>query len=434
MSGREVSGVSESRRLLAAAERRLPGGVNSPVRSFRGVGGEPFFVARAEGARLWDVDGRAYIDLVGSWGPLILGHAPPALVEAVAAAAARGTSYGAPTAAEVEIADLVADAFPSIEMLRLVSSGTEAAMSAIRLARGATGRDLLLKFDGCYHGHADSLLVRAGSGSATLGIPDSAGVPAALAQLTVTLPFNDIDAVRALFRERGDRIAAVIVEPVAGNMGVVPPAPGFLEGLRAVTEAHGTVLVFDEIITGFRVAWGGAQERYGIRADLTCLGKIIGGGLPVGAYGGRRELMQHVAPLGPVYQAGTLSGNPLAVAGGLVTLRALADGAAYPRLDALAARAEAGLRRAAEKTGIPLTVNRVGSMLTAFFSGAPVTDYASARRSDAARYGRFFHAMLERGVYLAPSQFEAAFVSLAHTEADVDHIAHAAEEALAAAA
>jgi len=434
VSGREGPAASESRRLLAAAVRRLPGGVNSPVRSFRGVGGEPFFVARAEGARLWDVDGRAYIDLVGSWGPLILGHAPPALVEAVAAAAARGTSYGAPTAAEVEIADLVAGALPSIEMLRLVSSGTEAAMSAIRLARGATGRELLVKFDGCYHGHADSLLVRAGSGAATLGIPDSAGVPAALAGLTLTLPFNDIDAVRAVFRERGDRIAAVIVEPVAGNMGVVPPAPGFLEGLRAVTEAHGTVLIFDEVITGFRVAWGGAQERYGIRADLTCLGKIIGGGLPVGAYGGRRALMQHVAPLGPVYQAGTLSGNPLAVAAGLVTLRALADGAAYPRLDALAARAEAGLRRAAEKTGVPLTVNRVGSMLTAFFTGAPVTDYAGARRSDAARYGRFFHAMLERGVYLAPSQFEAAFVSLAHTEADVDHVAHAAEEALAATA
>ncbi len=420
----------ESARLFRAAERLMPGGVNSPVRAFRGVGGRPFFVARAAGARLWDVDGRSYIDFVGSWGPLILGHAPPAVVEAIAAAAAGGTSYGAPTPGEVELARLLTAAYPSMEMVRLVSSGTEAAMSAVRLARGATGRDLIVKFEGCYHGHADSLLVKAGSGGATFGVPDSRGVPAALARLTLTLPYNDLAAVRRLFRERGDQVAAVIVEPVAGNMGVVPPAPGFLEGLREVTAAHGAVLIFDEVITGFRVAYGGAQARYGVRPDLTCLGKIIGGGLPVGAYGGRRDLMAQVAPLGGVYQAGTLAGNPLAVAAGLATVRALAAGDPYARLEALGARLEHGLRTAAEKAGLPLTVNRVGSMLTAFFSEAPVTDYASARRADTARYARWFHAMRERGVYVAPSQFEAAFVSLAHSEADIDDAARAAEAAL----
>ncbi len=310
-----------SRRLLAAAERRIPGGVNSPVRAFRSVGGEPRFVARAEGARLWDADGRAYVDFVGSWGPLVLGHAPRAVVQAVTAAAAGGTSYGAPTRQEVELAEAIAVAYPSMELLRLVSSGTEAAMSAIRVARGATGRDLLVKFDGCYHGHADSLLVKAGSGGATFGIPDSRGVPAALAALTLTLPFNDLDAVRELFRQRGEEIAALIVEPVAGNMGVVAPAPGFLAGLREITAQHGALLIFDEVITGFRIAYGGAQELYGVRPDLTCLGKIIGGGLPVGAYGGRRDVMDHVAPLGGVYQAGTLSGNPLAVAAGLARRR-----------------------------------------------------------------------------------------------------------------
>jgi len=417
--------------LFRRAARVIPGGVNSPVRAFRGVGGEPFFVAEARGARLTDVDGRSYVDLVGSWGPLILGHAPAAVVEAVVEAAARGTSYGAPTAQEVEMAEAVTAACPSMEMLRLVSSGTEAAMSAIRVARGATGRDVIVKFDGCYHGHADSLLVKAGSGGATLGIPDSRGVPADLARLTATLPFNDLDAVRDLFRARGDDIAAVIVEPVAGNMGVVAPAPGFLEGLREVTARHGSVLIFDEVITGFRVAYGGAQARYGVRPDLTCLGKIIGGGLPVGAYGGRRDLMAHVAPLGGVYQAGTLSGNPLAVAAGLATLRALREGDPYARLERLGARLEAGLRAAADKAGLPVTVNRVGSMLTAFFTDGPVTDYASARRSDTARYGRYFHAMLERGVFLAASQFEAAFVSLAHGEADIDDAARAAMESLA---
>jgi glutamate-1-semialdehyde 2,1-aminomutase len=406
--------------------------VNSPVRAFRGVGGDPFFVARAEGARLHDVNGRTYIDFVGSWGPLILGHAAPVVVEAVAEAARQGTSYGAPTAIEVEMAETIHAAYPSVEMVRLVSSGTEAAMSAIRLARGATGRDLLVKFDGCYHGHADSLLVKAGSGGATLSIPDSRGVPAALAALTLTVPFNDLDAVESTLRRHPDAVAAVVVEPVAGNMGVVPPAPGFLQGLRELCSRHGAVLVFDEVITGFRIAYGGAQERYGVRADLTCLGKIIGGGLPVGAYGGRADLMRHVAPLGGVYQAGTLSGNPLAVTAGLATLRVLReDRDAYHRLERLGARMEAGLRRAAEKTGIPLRVNRVGSMLTGFFTETPVGNYADARRSDTVRYGRFFHAMLERGVYLAPSQFEAAFVSLAHTEADLDAVERATLEALA---
>jgi glutamate-1-semialdehyde 2,1-aminomutase len=425
--------MSESRRLLESAARMIPGGVNSPVRAFRAVGGDPLFIARGEGARVWDVDGRAYIDFVGSWGPLILGHAAPAVVEAVTEAARRGTSYGAPTALEVEMAEAVTAAYPSMEMVRLVSSGTEAAMSAIRVARGATGRDLLVKFDGCYHGHADSLLVKAGSGGATFGVPDSKGVPSALAELTLTLAFNDLDGVRDLFARRGDRIAAVIVEPVAGNMGVVPPAPGFLPGLRAVTHEHGALLIFDEVITGFRVAYGGAQELYGVRPDLTCLGKIIGGGLPVGAYGGSRRVMAEVSPLGGVYQAGTLSGNPLAVSAGLAALRALADRRAYARLETLGARVEQGLRDGARKAGVPLTVNRVGSMLTAFFCAGPVGDYASARAADTARYARFFQAMLARGVYLAPSQFEAAFVSLAHSEADLETAAHAAAEAFAAA-
>jgi len=429
----DAATTARSRRLLANAERLIPGGVNSPVRAFRSVGGEPRFIARGEGARIWDVDGREYLDFVASWGPLILGHAPPAVVEAVAMAATRGTSYGAPTPQEVELAAMVTAAYPSMEMMRLVSSGTEAAMSAIRVARGATGRDLLVKFDGCYHGHADSLLVKAGSGGATFGIPDSRGVPAALASLTLTLPFNDLAAVRELFRARGGEIAALIVEPVAGNMGVVPPAPGFLAGLREVTAAHGALLIFDEVITGFRVAHGGAQELYGVRPDLTCLGKIIGGGLPVGAYGGSRAIMEHVAPLGGVYQAGTLSGNPLAVAAGLTTLRALEDRKVYGRLDALGARLERGLAEAGEKAGVPLAINRVGSMLTAFFCAGPVRDYAGARAADAARYARFFHAMLERGVALAPSQFEAAFVSLAHSEDDIDVAARAAAQAMVAA-
>jgi glutamate-1-semialdehyde 2,1-aminomutase len=422
--------MSRSDSLFSSAQRLMPGGVNSPVRAFRGVGGRPFFVARAAGARIEDVDGRAYVDFLGSWGPLILGHAHPSVVEALGDAARRGTSYGAPTEGEVEMAALIARAMPSMEMMRLVSSGTEAAMSAIRLARGATGRDLVVKFDGCYHGHADSLLVKAGSGGATFGVPDSGGVPAALAALTVALPFNDLDAVARLMDARGHEVAVVVVEPVAGNMGVVPPAQGYLQGLRDLCTRHGALLLFDEVITGFRVGPGGAQARYGVRPDLTCLGKIIGGGLPVGAYGGRRDLMEQVSPLGPVYQAGTLSGNPLAVAAGLATLKVLADPTVYERLDRLGARVESGLSEAAGHAGVALTVNRVGSMLTAFFTAAPVVDLASAKRADTARYARFFHAMLERGVFLAASQFEAAFVSLAHTDDDLDTAARAAREAM----
>jgi glutamate-1-semialdehyde 2,1-aminomutase len=423
--------MTRSDALFAAAQRVIPGGVNSPVRAFRGVGGRPFFVERAEGARIWDVDGKSYVDFLGSWGPLILGHAAPVVVEAVIEAARRGTSYGAPTGGEVEMAEAITEAVPSMEMVRLVSSGTEAAMSAIRLARGATGRDLILKFDGCYHGHADSLLVKAGSGGATFSLPDSRGVPASLARLTITAPFNDLDAVRRAFRERGGEIAGIIVEPVAGNMGVVPPQPGFLDGLRAACSEAKSLLIFDEVITGFRVAYGGAQALYRVRPDLTCLGKIIGGGLPVGAYGGRRDLMEHMAPLGAVYQAGTLSGNPLAVGAGLATLRSLREPGVYERLERLGALLQAGLEEAARKAGIPLTVNRVGSMLTSFFCEGPVTHYASARRADTARYARYFHAMLERGVFLAASQFEAAFVSLAHTERDLDFAAGAAAESMA---
>ena len=416
--------------LFERALRLMPGGVNSPVRAFRGVGGAPFFVARGDGARVFDVDGRSYVDFLGSWGPLILGHAAPAVVEALTEAVRRGTSYGAPTPGEVEMADLIGRAVPSMEMVRLVSSGTEAGMSAIRLARGATGRDFIIKFDGCYHGHADSLLVKAGSGGATFGVPDSLGVPPALAALTLTVPFNDLDAVRRQLEAHPEQVAAVIVEPVAGNMGVVPPAPGFLAGLRDLTARNGSLLIFDEVITGFRVAWGGAQARYGVRPDLTCLGKIIGGGLPVGAYGGSRRIMERVSPLGGVYQAGTLSGNPLAVAAGLATLRALQTPGTYDRLEALGARVERDVVEAARAAGVPVTVNRVGSMLTVFFTDGPVTDYSSAKRADTARYARYFHAMREGGVFLAPSQFEAAFVSLAHRDEDLAVAARAGREAL----
>jgi len=419
-----------SRQLFAEAVGYFPGGVNSPVRAFRAVGGDPFFVASAKGSRITDVDGRTYIDYVGSWGPMILGHAHPRVVAAIQRAAEAGTSYGAPTELEIRLARLVRAAFPALERMRFVSSGTEACMSALRVARGFTRRDGIVKFEGGYHGHADSLLVKAGSGAMTFGVPDSLGVPADLARHTRTLPYNDLSAVRAAFAERGQEVAAVIVEPVAGNMGVVVPRPDFLAGLREITRRHGALLIFDEVITGFRVAWGGAQERFGIRPDLTCLGKIVGGGLPVGVYGGRADIMEQVAPLGAVYQAGTLSGNPLAMAAGVETLTLLQAPRVYDDLEAKGARLETGLREAAAAAGVPAQVSRVGSMLTAFFTATPVTDYATAKTADAKRYGAFFRAMLARGVSLAPSQFEAAFVSLAHTTEDLEVTIAAARESL----
>ncbi len=423
--------TSRSRSLYAEAQRYMPGGVNSPVRAFRAVGGEPLFVARGEGPYIYDADGRRYIDYVLSWGPLILGHAHPQVVGALKKAAERGISYGAPTALETELAKRVVEAVPSIEMVRFVNSGTEATMSALRLARAFTGRSKIIKFEGCYHGHADFLLVRAGSGVTTLGLPDSAGVPEAIAQDTLIAPYNDLQAVESLFSENRGDIAAVIVEPVAGNMGVIPPEPGFLEGMRKMTRAEGALLVFDEVITGFRVAYGGAQALYGITPDLTCLGKVIGGGLPVGAYGGRREIMEMVAPLGPVYQAGTLSGNPLSMTAGIETLKVLAQPGFYQRLEEKSARLAAGLRAAAEAAMTPVFQTRVGSMFCTFFSAERVIDHASAKRSDSNRYALFFRAMLENGVYLAPSQFEAGFLSLAHSEQDIDRTIEAAEAALA---
>jgi glutamate-1-semialdehyde 2,1-aminomutase len=422
-----------SKQWLARAERRIPGGVNSPVRAFAAVGGEPPFIAKASGTRLTDVDGNTYIDYVASWGPLILGHAPPEVVGAVEQAARRGTSYGAPTPLEVELAEELCAAFPSIEKARLVSSGTEAVMSAIRLARAATGRKLIVKFAGCYHGHVDALLAKAGSGVATLGLPDSAGVPEEFVQFTLTLAYNDVAGAEKLFAERGAEIAGVIVEPVAGNMGVVVPHDGFLRALRHLTTDHDALLIFDEVITGFRLAFGGAQEYFGVRADLTVLGKIIGGGLPVGAYGGRAELMDLVAPLGPVYQAGTLSGNPLAVSAGLATLRRLKSHGVYSTLEARAARLGDGLLQAAREAGVPAELNRCGSMLTLFFTDLPVNDFVTAKRSNTARFGRFHRALLSRGVYWPPSQFEAAFVSLAHTEADIEETLTSARAAVRAA-
>lgn len=421
-----------SGQLFSRARRVIPGGVNSPVRSFAAVGGEPLFFQRGAGSRLYDVDGNEYIDCVCSWGPLILGHAHPRVVEHVQRAVRDGTSFGACIEAEVELAELIAHCMPAIEMVRLVNSGTEAVMSAIRLARAYTGRPDIIKFAGCYHGHADGLLVRAGSGVATLGLPDSPGVPQDFAAHTLVAPYNDLDVVRRIAAERAESIAAIIVEPVAGNMGVVPPASGFLGGLRQVTQEIGALLIFDEIITGFRLGLGGAQERYGVTPDLTTLGKIIGGGFPVGAYGGRSEIMQMVAPAGPVYQAGTLSGNPVAAAAGLETLRLLSEPGVYDYLERLGALLEHGLTQAARQAGVPASVNRVGSMLTMFFAPQPPTDYASAQAADAVRYGAFFRGMLDRGVYLPPAQFEALFLSTAHTDEDVEVVLGAAAAALRA--
>lgn len=408
-----------SEALWQEARQLIPGGVNSPVRAFGGVGGTPVFADRGAGSRLHDVDGNEYIDYVMSWGPLILGHAPAAVVAALGAAAAKGTSFGMPTAAESRLARRITECFPSLERVRLVNSGTEAAMSAIRLARGFTGRDVVVKFAGCYHGHVDGLLAAAGSGVATFAIPDTAGVPRSYTDKTIIVPYNDAAAVERVFASVGEQVACVIVEPVAGNMGVVPPAPGFLALLRALTRQHGSLLVFDEVISGFRVGLSGAQGLYGVRPDLTVLGKIIGGGLPAAAYGGRAEIMAALAPEGKVYQAGTLSGNPLAVAAGLATVEALMQDPPYARLEAQAATLAQGLAEAARDAGIAVQQNRVGSMLTLFFSATPVTDYASAKCADTRRYARFFHGMLERGVYLAPSQFEAAFLSTAHSAEDV---------------
>ncbi len=417
--------TTRSDQLFSRALQSIPGGVNSPVRAFRGVGGHPLFIARGDGSRIYDVDGNSYIDYVCSWGPLLLGHRHPAIVEALSEALKIGTSFGAPTEAEVELAELIKETVPTIEMVRLVNSGTEATMSALRVARGFTGRDITIKFEGCYHGHVDSLLVKAGSGVATLQLPDSPGVPAAFSDTTIALPFNDVEAVENAFRARPDKIAAVIIEPVVGNMGCVPPARGYLQALSEICNRYGALLIFDEVMTGFRVAFGGAQELYGIKPDLTTLGKVIGGGLPIAAYGGRRDIMSHVAPSGPIYQAGTLSGNPIAVASGLAMLRYLKKHPEiYSGLEANSARLAA-----AAPDGI--AVNRVGSMLTWFFTDRPVGDYESAKRSDTARFARFFHLMLERGIYLPPSQFEAAFVSAAHSDEDIDTTVNAARECFA---
>jgi glutamate-1-semialdehyde 2,1-aminomutase len=420
--------TDQSQQLFGQAQQIIPGGVNSPVRAWRAMGLSPRFIARAQGSQITDVDGNTFTDFVGSWGPMIVGHAHPAVVAALRQAAAGGTSYGAPTPAEVELAELLVAAVPSLEMVRLVNSGTEATMTAIRLARAATGRDLIIKFDGGYHGHADTLLVQAGSGVLTQGIPGSPGVPSAIAGLTLSLPYNNLEAVSQALEQYPGSIAAIIVEPVAGNMGVVPPAPGFLPGLRQLCDRHGIVLIFDEVITGFRLAWGGAQEKYGIHPDLTCLGKVIGGGLPVGAYGGRRDLMEQMAPVGPVYQAGTLSGNPLAVAAGLATLKILQEPGTYAKLEEKGRRLEEQILAAAGQTGLPLCLNRVGSMFTLFFTPGPVSDLASAQTSDTRRFQRFFQEMLAQGIYLPPSQFEAWFLSLAHGPEDLAKIGGAVKK------
>jgi glutamate-1-semialdehyde 2,1-aminomutase len=424
--------VEQSRKLQKRAEMMIPGGVNSPVRAFRAVGGDPPFVVRGKASHIFDADGNEYIDYIGSWGPLILGHAPPVVIEALGAALRNGTSFGASTPAEADLAELVLSAFPHMQKVRFVSSGTEATMSAIRLARAYTKRKYIVKFEGCYHGHADALLVKAGSGVATLGIPGSAGVPEEFTQFTLALPYNDTDALEEAFKKFKQQIACVIIEPVVGNMGCVPPARGYLEAVRAVTSNDGALLIFDEVMTGFRLAFGGAQELYAIKPDLTTMGKIIGGGLPVGAYGGPTEIMDLVAPLGPMYQAGTLSGNPLAMAAGYAQLRYLKEHKEiYARLDKLSGELVAGVAAAAKSASVPMTTNRVGSMFTWFFTPGPVTDWESASKSDTEAFGRFFRNMLDGGIYLPPSQYEAAFLSAAHTEEDITKTIAAAKQAFA---
>lgn len=422
--------ITKSQALFAEAQKHIPGGVNSPVRAFRAVGGEPLFIERGNGSRIYDADGNSYIDYVASWGPLILGHANSQVADAINKQAELGTSFGAPCRIEIEMAKMVKDAFPSMDLVRMVNSGTEATMSALRAARGYTGRKKIVKFEGCYHGHSDSLLAKAGSGAMTFDIPDSEGVPAEITSNTITLPYNDKSAAEKLLKKQGKEIAAVIVEPIAGNMGVIPPVSGFLEALRELCTKNSIVLIFDEVITGFRVAWGGAQELYGIKADMTCLGKIIGGGLPVGAYGGKKEIMEKVSPLGGVYQAGTLSGNPLALAAGLKTLQIIKNTPAfYKGLDEKACSLARGLSDIFKKKGVPAAYNRVGSMMTNFFTKDEVVDYQSAKKASTANYEKFFKQMLASGVYFAPSQFEAAFVSFAHSWEDIEMTLKMAESA-----
>ncbi len=418
----------KSHKLFKKAYELIPGGVNSPVRAFRAVGGNPVFIERAKGSKIYDVDGNVYIDYVLSWGPLILGHAHPKVVNSLKKAIERGTSYGAPTPLEIELAELVLKAYPSMDKVRMVNSGTEATMSAIRVARGFTGRDKIIKFEGCYHGHADGLLVKAGSGATTFGVPDSPGVPKSYAKNTITLPFNDINALRTVIRNEWKSLACVIIEPVVGNIGCVLPKPGFLESLRKLTKDHGIVLIFDEVMTGFRVSYGGAQQYFGIKPDMTCLGKVIGGGLPVGAYGGKKDIMAMVSPEGPVYQAGTLSGNPLAMTAGIETLKILSKKDTYKKLENAAALLEKGLTDAAKKAGAGTRFYRAGTMFCTYFTDTDVVDYATAKTSDTAKFSKFFSGMLKRGIYMAPSQFEAGFISLAHTRKDIEKTVKAAYE------
>jgi glutamate-1-semialdehyde 2,1-aminomutase len=422
--------MRNSKRLFKKAKRLIPGGVNSPVRAFKAVGGEPFFVSHAKGSKIYDVDGNAYVDYVLSWGPLILGHAHPKVVRALKEAVERGTSYGAPTELEVRLAEMVLKAYPSMEKVRMVNSGTEATMSAIRVARGFTGRNKIIKFEGCYHGHADGLLVKAGSGATTFGVPDSPGVPRAYARNTITLPFNDLKTLKSVIKKEWKDIAGIILEPVVGNIGCVLPRKGFLEGLRKITEKYGIVLIFDEVMTGFRVSYGGAQEYFGVRPDMTCLGKVIGGGLPVGAYGGRAEIMNMVAPEGPVYQAGTLSGNPLAMTAGIETLRVLSRKGTFEKILQKAEALEEGLRDAAKKARIKVKFYRAGTMFCTYFTDHEVYDYRTAKLADTEKFAKFFKGMLKRGVYIAPSQFEAGFISLAHTDKDIEKTVKAAYEAM----